>query len=78
MKSIDSTKRDYQRMKVMSEFREQESLNLRLKIPKAHYELWQGIKAAHGLNEDFLEFVVSRMVMQTIFTFMQMTEDFAE
>lgn len=78
MKSIDSTKRDYQRTKIMSEFREQENLNLRVKIPKAQYELWQGIKAAHGLNEDFLEFVVSRMVSQTIFTFLQMTEAFAE
>ncbi len=75
---MESVKNAYQRMKTISVFSESIDLNLKLKIPRAHYELWQGIKAKHGLQEDFLEFVVGRMITQTIFNFMQMSEDFAE
>jgi len=77
MNNIDKVKSAYQKDKIQREFGEQEILNLTLKIPKPQFELWKGIKAAHGLDEDFLEFVVSRMISQTIFTFMQMS-DFAE
>ncbi len=75
---MDLIKSAYQRTKMMSDISESMGLTLNLKIPRAHYELWRGIKAQHGLQEDFLEFVASKVITQTIFNFMQMTEDFAE
>jgi hypothetical protein len=78
MKSIESTLSAYRKDKLLREFSEQERLNLTLKIPKAQAQLWKGIKAAHNLDEGFLEFVVGRLFTQTLFTFVRMSDDFAE
>ncbi len=75
--SIEKAKRDYHRASLMAGLEDDMNMDLRLKIPRSAFEMWQGIKAAHGLNEDFLEFVLSRMMIHTMIQFVQMT-DFAE
>ena len=71
---IEQEKRNYGMMLVTENSM---SIDIRLNVPGSAYAAWQGLKAAHGLDEGFLEFVFSRMFVFTVMDSMRQTH-FAE
>lgn len=57
--------------------RDMHNINVRVSLPGPYFEIWQGIKAMHGLDEEFLNFMASQMIKNSLLTFMEMS-DFAE
>lgn len=76
-KNIQSLASEYRKTQIYNEFKEQVRMNVSFKIPRTYYEMWRGIVMKYGLDDRFLEFMVSRMMSHTLHSFMEM-EAFAE
>lgn len=45
---------------------------LHLSLQPPFFEVWQGLKAVYGLDNDFLNFMAGVMIKRTLITFMEM------
>lgn len=50
---------------------------LQLNLPDPYFEIWQGVKAMHGLENDFLNFMAGVIIKRTLIALME-TLEFAE